>query len=96
MSTHAQVTHKWVTWTDWSQIKQVLVCLALVPQLIGIYEPIVLSCKYNWLEKKLVQKITRIPLRNAFPHEARDFTRWLEENIDVLNDCLENEKVTRL
>jgi len=37
----------------------------------------------------LVQKIKRIPLRNAFPHEARDFTRWLEENIDVLNDCLD-------
>ena len=38
---------------------------------------------------KLVQKIQRIPLRKAFPHEARDFTRWLEENIDVLNDCLD-------
>lgn len=37
----------------------------------------------------MVQKIQRIPLRKAFPHEARDFTRWLEENIDVLNDCLD-------
>lgn len=37
----------------------------------------------------MIQKIQRIPLRNAFPHEARDFTRWLEENIDVLNDCLD-------
>lgn len=37
----------------------------------------------------MVQKITRIPLRTAFPHEARDFSRWLEENIDVLNDALD-------
>lgn len=37
----------------------------------------------------MIQKISRIPLRTAFPHEARDFTRWLEENIDVLNDCLD-------
>jgi hypothetical protein len=38
---------------------------------------------------QMIQKITRIPLRTAFPHEARDFTRWLEENIDVLNDCID-------
>ncbi|MCK6412043.1 MAG: DUF4268 domain-containing protein [Azonexus sp.] len=37
----------------------------------------------------MIQKITRIPLRDAFKHEALDFTRWLEENIDVLNDCLD-------
>jgi hypothetical protein len=37
----------------------------------------------------MVQKITRIPLRTAFPHEARDFSKWLEENIDVLNDVLD-------
>ena len=37
----------------------------------------------------MVQKITRIPLRAVFPHEARDFSRWLEENIDVLNDALD-------
>lgn len=36
----------------------------------------------------MVQKITRIPLREAFKHEAYDFTRWLEENLDVLNDTL--------
>ena len=35
MSTNAQLTHKWVTWTDWSQIKQVLLCLALVPKWAG-------------------------------------------------------------
>lgn len=37
----------------------------------------------------MIQKITRIPLRDAFKHEALDFTRWLEENIEVLNDCLD-------
>lgn len=37
----------------------------------------------------MIQKITRIPLREAFKHEALDFTRWLEENMDVLNDCLD-------
>lgn len=37
----------------------------------------------------MVQKITRIPLREAFKHEALDFTRWLQKNIDVLNDCLD-------
>lgn len=37
----------------------------------------------------LIQKISRIPLRDAFKHEAYDFTRWLEENLDVLNDCID-------
>jgi hypothetical protein len=37
----------------------------------------------------MVQKITRIPLREAFKHEAYDFTKWLEENLDVLNDTLD-------
>lgn len=37
----------------------------------------------------MIQKITRLPLREAFKHEALDFTRWLEQNIDVLNDCID-------
>lgn len=37
----------------------------------------------------MIQKITRMPLREAFRHEAHDFTRWLEENIDVLNDVID-------
>ncbi len=37
----------------------------------------------------MVQKITRIPLRDAFRHEAYNLTRWLEENIDPLNECLD-------
>ena len=37
----------------------------------------------------MIEKITRMPLRAAFKHEAYDFTRWLEENIDVLNDVID-------
>jgi len=37
----------------------------------------------------MIQKITRMPLREAFRHEAYDFSRWLEENIDALNDVLD-------
>jgi len=35
----------------------------------------------------MVQKITRIPLREAFRHEAYDLTRWLQDNLEVLNEC---------
>lgn len=35
----------------------------------------------------MIRKITRIPLREAFKHEAYDFTKWLQDNLDVLNDC---------
>lgn len=34
----------------------------------------------------MIAKIERIQLRNVWPHEAHDFTQWLEENIDVLGD----------
>lgn len=37
----------------------------------------------------MIQKITRIPLLDAFKHGALDFTLWLEENTDILNDCLD-------
>ena len=36
----------------------------------------------------MVAKIERIALRDVWPHEANDFTRWLEENIDVLSDVI--------
>jgi dimeric dUTPase (all-alpha-NTP-PPase superfamily) len=36
----------------------------------------------------MIEKITRLPLRQVWKHEALDFTKWLEENIDVLNDVL--------
>jgi uncharacterized protein DUF4268 len=39
--------------------------------------------------KTMIQKISRISLRDAFKHEAYDFTKWLQENLDVLNDCID-------
>lgn len=29
----------------------------------------------------MIGKIQRVPLRNVWKHEARDFTTWLEENV---------------
>jgi len=39
-------------------------------------------------EIRLIGKIQRLDLRDVWRHEAYDFTTWLEENIDVLNDAL--------
>lgn len=36
-----------------------------------------------------IGKLTRVPLREVWKHEAHDFTRWLEQNLDVLNDHLD-------
>lgn len=36
----------------------------------------------------VVAKIERVPLRDVWPHEAHDLTRWLEENPDVLSEIL--------
>lgn len=33
----------------------------------------------------MIGKIQRVPLREVWKHEALDFTRWLQENLDVLN-----------
>ena len=35
-----------------------------------------------------IGKIQRVPLREVWRHEAYNFTRWLQENIDVLGDVL--------
>lgn len=35
-----------------------------------------------------IGRIERVPLREVWPHEALDFTKWLEENIEVLNEAL--------
>jgi len=37
----------------------------------------------------MIGRIDRVPLRDVWKHEAVDFTRWLEENIEVLNDILD-------
>jgi Domain of unknown function (DUF4268) len=36
----------------------------------------------------MIGKLERVALREVWRHEALDFTRWLEENLDVLNDVL--------
>ncbi|HOS91714.1 MAG TPA: DUF4268 domain-containing protein [Armatimonadota bacterium] len=35
-----------------------------------------------------VGRIERVPLREVWKHEALDFTKWLEQNIDALNEEL--------
>lgn len=35
-----------------------------------------------------IGRIDRVPLRDVWPHEARDFTTWLECNLDLLGDLL--------
>ena len=37
----------------------------------------------------MVGKIKRVSLREVWKHEAKDFTTWLEENIDVLNEVID-------
>ena len=36
----------------------------------------------------MVEKITPVPLREVWVHEAIDFTPWLLDNLDFLNDVL--------
>ena len=36
----------------------------------------------------MIEKIQRVPLREIWKHEARDFTTWLQENLDVVNDVI--------
>lgn len=37
----------------------------------------------------MIGKISRVPLRTVWKHEAYDLTQWLQDNIDVLNDVLD-------
>jgi len=37
----------------------------------------------------MIGKIEKVPLRDIWKHEAKDFTTWLQENIDVLNKILD-------
>ncbi len=37
----------------------------------------------------MIGKIERVHLREVWKHEALDFTKWLQENIDVLNDVID-------
>jgi hypothetical protein len=36
-----------------------------------------------------IGKLQRVPLREVWKHEAYDFTQWLQENFDVLNNALD-------
>ena len=36
----------------------------------------------------MIGKIERVPLRDLWKHEAYDFTTWLQDNVDVLNEVL--------
>jgi hypothetical protein len=38
--------------------------------------------------KPTIGKLQRVPLRQVWPHEALDFTHWLHENIEVLNEVI--------
>jgi hypothetical protein len=37
----------------------------------------------------MIGKLQRVPLREVWKHEAYDFTQWLQENLDVLNEVLD-------
>ena len=39
----------------------------------------------------MIAKIERVPLRDVWPHEANDFTRWLQENADVLSEVIDHD-----
>ena len=41
-----------------------------------------------------IGKLQRVSLRDVWKHEAYDFTQWLQENIDILNDSLDLDLVT--
>jgi hypothetical protein len=40
------------------------------------------------MSPSLIGKLDRVPLRELWKHEAKDFTQWLQENIDVLNNAI--------
>jgi len=41
-----------------------------------------------------IGKLQRVPLREVWKHEAYDFTQWLQQNIDILNDSLNLNLIT--
>ena len=40
------------------------------------------------MSKSTIQKINKVPLREIWNKEDKDFTKWLEENIDYLNEVI--------
>ena len=45
------------------------------------------------MSQHAIRKLQRVPLREVWPHEAKDFTQWLQENIDALNGVIDLELV---
>ena len=37
----------------------------------------------------MIGKIERVSLREVWKHEAKDFTQWIQDNIDVVNDVID-------
>lgn len=37
---------------------------------------------------RAIERLTRVPLREVWPHEAYDFTTWLQANIGILDEAL--------
>ena len=37
----------------------------------------------------MIGKLERVALREVWKHEALDFTRWLQDNVEILNDILD-------
>jgi len=35
-----------------------------------------------------ISRLEKVPLRRLWPHEAHGFTKWLAENLDILNDTI--------
>jgi hypothetical protein len=36
----------------------------------------------------MIGKLERVPLREVWGHEAHHFTRWMEQNLDTVNDAI--------
>ena len=41
------------------------------------------------MSEEKIGSLRRVPLNEVWPHEAHDFTPWLAENIDVLNNAID-------
>ena len=41
------------------------------------------------MSEEMIGSLRRVALREVWPHEAQDFTPWLAENIDVLNNAID-------
>ena len=40
------------------------------------------------MSENAIDKLRRVPLREVWVHEAHNFTQWLQDNIDVLNEAI--------